>query len=200
MGRQALTAGGARVPYVTINQLIGICLVSPPAMVNQLIDEDAFPAESQRRSWSRVHPRGQPGNRGQRAGSRARSPPGVALFGWNGGRIGSVPLGVALFGRNGASDRVRVAPTLHCPDATARRTVSGQFWRCVVRSQRRAGPGQCRSGASHCGANGGLTNRWSFGSAAIAARSAASSVTSNARRLSRWLALRAAFGIAATWS
>ena len=36
---------------------------------------------------------------------------------------------------------------------------------------------------SHCGAKPGLTKRWSLGSAAIAARSASSSLTSSAARL-----------------
>src|SRR5438132_5728166 len=56
--------------------------------------------------------------------------------------------------------------------------------------------------ASHSGAKGGRTKRWSFGRAAIAARSSSSSWVPNASRLAFWLSERAAFGITMTpfWS
>src|SRR5216683_3364023 len=52
--------------------------------------------------------------------------------------------------------------------------------------------------ASHSGAKGGRTKRWSFGSAAIAARSSSSSWVPSASRLAFWLSGRAAFGITMT--
>src|SRR5882757_6804544 len=56
--------------------------------------------------------------------------------------------------------------------------------------------------ASHSGAKGGRTKRWSFGSAAMAARSLSSSAMPSASRLAFWLSRRAAFGITTTpsWS
>src|ERR1700704_3210158 len=48
-------------------------------------------------------------------------------------------------------------------------------------------------GASHSGAKGGRTKRWSFGRAAIAARSSSSSWVRSASRLAFWLSGRAAF-------
>src|ERR1700722_631467 len=56
--------------------------------------------------------------------------------------------------------------------------------------------------ASHSGANGGRTKRWSFGRAAIAARSSSSREMPSASRLAFWLSGRPALGIAMTpsWS
>ena len=52
--------------------------------------------------------------------------------------------------------------------------------------------------ASHSGAKGGRTKRWSFGRAAIAERSSSSSRVPSASRLAFWLSGRAAFGITMT--
>ena len=52
--------------------------------------------------------------------------------------------------------------------------------------------------ASHSGAKGGRTKRWSFGRAAIAARSSSLSWVPSASRLAFWLSGRAAFGITMT--
>ena len=135
---------------------------------------------------------------------RRRPPPRAGIRGI--GMDGGEGLGRENLRKEGQGSPSGAIPAAKCAAGTLSTSAldpqrgSGPF--DPIRSRHYASCKHVRRGfhatASHSGAKGGRTKRWSFGRAAMATRSSSSSLMSSAARLAFWLSGRPALGMTAT--